>query len=95
MKGQAFVVFKDLNAATSARHGLDNSLIFGKEMVIQIKNQIFIYYLLFLIFYFYFLYQKVTYSKNVSDCILKLSNNYNHKEKLKRDSERRRRRESK
>jgi hypothetical protein len=38
MKGQAFVVFKDLNAATSARHGLDNSLIFGKEMVIQIKN---------------------------------------------------------
>ena len=38
MKGQAFVVFKDLNEATSARHGLDNSLIFGKEMVIQKSN---------------------------------------------------------
>ena len=37
MRGQAFVVFKDLNSATSARHGLDKSLVFGKEMVYLIK----------------------------------------------------------
>jgi RNA recognition motif-containing protein len=33
MKGQAFVVYKDLNSATTARHALNNAIVFGKPVV--------------------------------------------------------------
>jgi len=36
MRGQAFIIFKDLNSATTAKHSLNNGLFFGKEMVIII-----------------------------------------------------------
>jgi len=34
LKGQAFVVFKDLNSASTAKHALNNISVLGKEMVI-------------------------------------------------------------
>jgi hypothetical protein len=33
LRGQIFIVFKDLNAASSAKHALNGSILFGKEMV--------------------------------------------------------------
>ncbi len=33
MKGQAFVIYKDLNSATAAKHSLNNAFIFGKPIV--------------------------------------------------------------
>ena len=33
LRGQAFIVFKDLNAASSAKHGLNGSILFGNELV--------------------------------------------------------------
>jgi RNA recognition motif-containing protein len=33
MKGQVFIVFKDLNAATTAKHAMDGARIFGKDIV--------------------------------------------------------------
>jgi RNA recognition motif-containing protein len=33
MKGQAFVVYKDLNSATNAKHALNNAVIFCKPIV--------------------------------------------------------------
>ncbi len=35
MKGQAFIVFRDINSATSARHALDNALVFGKNLKVN------------------------------------------------------------
>lgn len=34
MKGQAFIVFKDLNSATTAKHSLNGVVLNGKDMVI-------------------------------------------------------------
>ncbi len=33
LRGQVFIVFKDLNAASSAKHALNGSILFGKDMV--------------------------------------------------------------
>jgi len=33
LKGQAFVVFKDLNSASTAKHALNKNPILGKDMV--------------------------------------------------------------
>jgi U2 small nuclear ribonucleoprotein B'' len=68
MKGQAFVVFRDISSASNAKHSLDNAMIFGKPI-------------------------HVNYSKNQSDLILQQTGNYSHKEKVKKDQERRTRRE--
>jgi U2 small nuclear ribonucleoprotein B'' len=68
MKGQAFVVFRDISSASNAKHSLDNSIIFGKQI-------------------------KVNYSKNISDVILQSAGQYTHKDKVKRDEERRKRRD--
>jgi U2 small nuclear ribonucleoprotein B'' len=68
MKGQAFIVFRDVTSATNAKHALDNTLVFGKPM-------------------------KVNYSKNISDIVLQQTNQYTHRDKLKRDLERKKRRE--
>lgn len=38
MRGQAFIIYKDLNSATTAKHSLNNSIIFGKDMVSLIIN---------------------------------------------------------
>ena len=35
MRGQAFVIYKDLNSATTAKHSLNSALVFGKEMVFK------------------------------------------------------------
>ena len=35
LRGQAFIVFKDLNAASSAKHALNGSILFGKEVVLK------------------------------------------------------------
>jgi U2 small nuclear ribonucleoprotein B'' len=68
MKGQAFVVFRDISSATNAKHALDNTIFFGKAL-------------------------KVNYSKVMSDVIMKVSGQYTHKDKIKKDQERRKRRE--
>ena len=68
MKGQAFVVFRDISSASNAKHSLDNSTIFGRQI-------------------------KVNYSKNISDVILQQTGKYTHKDKVKRDDERRKRRD--
>jgi U2 small nuclear ribonucleoprotein B'' len=68
MKGQAFIVFRDISSATNAKHALDNALILGKEI-------------------------KVNYSKNISDILLQQTAQYTHKDKIKRDEERRKRRD--
>lgn len=68
MKGQAFVVFRDISSASNAKHSLDNSIIFGRQI-------------------------KVNYSKNISDVILQQTGKYTHKDKVKRDEERRKRRD--
>lgn len=68
MKGQAFIVFRDISSATNAKHTLDNSVIFGKEI-------------------------KLNYSKNISDAILQHTGQYSHKDKVKRDEERRKKRD--
>jgi len=68
MKGQAFIVFRDITSATNAKHALNNLLLFGKEM-------------------------RINFSKNTSDAILKATGNYSHKDKIKLDQERRKRRE--
>jgi RNA recognition motif-containing protein len=36
LKGQAFVVFKDLNSASTAKHALNKINILGQEMVSKI-----------------------------------------------------------
>lgn len=36
MKGQAFVVFKDLEAAQSAKYELNGAILFDKPMVIEL-----------------------------------------------------------
>jgi RNA recognition motif-containing protein len=69
MKGQAFIIFRDLAAAASAKSALDNALIFGKNI-------------------------KVNYSKQVSDVINDMSGKYVHKDKMKRDLERKRKRDA-
>ena len=33
LRGQAFIVFRDLNSASSAKHALNNAIIFGKDIV--------------------------------------------------------------
>jgi U2 small nuclear ribonucleoprotein B'' len=68
MKGQAFIVFRDISSATNAKHALDNAIVFGKEI-------------------------KVNYSKNISDILLQQTGQYTHKDKVKRDEERRKRRD--
>jgi U2 small nuclear ribonucleoprotein B'' len=68
MKGQAFIVFRDISSATNAKHSLDNSIIFGNQM-------------------------RVNYSKSISDVILQNTGRYTHKEKVKKDEERRKRRD--
>lgn len=68
MKGQAFIVFRDISSATNAKHALDNIPFFGKVL-------------------------RVNYSKSSSDIILKNSGQYTHKDKVKKDQERRKRRE--
>lgn len=47
MRGQAFIVFKDLNSATTAKHSLNHAIIFGKEMVNNFKLFEYINYLLY------------------------------------------------
>lgn len=68
MKGQAFIVFREISAATAAKHALDNTIFFNKQML-------------------------VNYAKIPSDIILKQSGQYTHKDKIKKDQERRKRRE--
>lgn len=68
MKGQAFIVFRDLQSATNAKHALDGAMIFGKNI-------------------------RVNYSKSSSDTILKLSGQYTHKDKVKIEQDRRKRRD--
>jgi U2 small nuclear ribonucleoprotein B'' len=68
MKGQAFIVFRDVSSATNAKHALDNTVFFGKQM-------------------------RVNYSKSMSDVILKHTTKFTHKDKMKVDQERRKRRE--
>ena len=40
MKGQAFVVFKDIPSATNAKLSLNGSLFFGKELHIDFANSV-------------------------------------------------------
>ena len=39
MRGQAFIIFRDLNSATQAKQSLDGNKIFGKPMVILCKKE--------------------------------------------------------
>jgi RNA recognition motif-containing protein len=68
MKGQAFIIFRDVTSSTNAKAALDNAMLFGKPM-------------------------RVNFSKNTSDIIMKSSGNISHKDKIKLDAERRKRRE--
>lgn len=68
MKGQAFIVFREISAASAAKHALDNTLFFNKQL-------------------------RVNYSRSPSDITLKQSGQYTHKEKIRKDQERRKRRE--
>ncbi len=47
MKGQAFIIYKDLNSATQAKHSLNDALLFGKPIVIinNVENTLFSKYL--------------------------------------------------
>lgn len=68
MKGQAFVVFRDINAATAAKNALDNATLFSKPL-------------------------KIHFSKNTSDVMLKLSGKLSQKDKLRKQEDRKKRRE--
>lgn len=68
MRGQAFIVYKDLNSATTAKNFINGTNAFGKPI-------------------------KVNYAKNYSDVILKLNGALTQKEKIRRDAERRKRRD--
>jgi len=70
LRGQAFIVFRDLNSASTAKHALNGAVIFGKDL-------------------------RVNYSKNMSDTISKLSGQYVHKDKVKRDLEKKKKRDEK
>lgn len=35
MRGQAFIIYKDINSAMEARRKLNNSTLYGKTMVIS------------------------------------------------------------
>lgn len=69
MKGQAFIIFRDVTSATNAKAALENAMVFGKQM-------------------------RVNFSKNTSDIIMKSSGSFSHKDKIKLDAERKKRRES-
>ena len=48
MKGQAFVIYKDLNSATQAKHSLNDAVLFGKQIVFnknKLENNLFQNYL--------------------------------------------------
>jgi U1 small nuclear ribonucleoprotein A len=68
MKGQAFIVYREINSATQAKNILNGFPLFGKQI-------------------------RINYSKNVSDAIWKSSGSYSHKEKIKLDQDRRKKRE--
>jgi U1 small nuclear ribonucleoprotein A len=68
MKGQAFIVYREINSATQAKNILNGFPLFGKQI-------------------------RINYSKNVSDAIWKSSGSYSHKDKIKLDQDRRKRRE--
>ena len=68
MKGQAFIIFRDIISATNAKFGMNNAILFGKTM-------------------------RVNFSKNASDAIVKQTGSFSHKDKIKLDADRRKRRE--
>ncbi len=69
MKGQAFIIFRDVTSATNGKAALENAIVFGKPM-------------------------RVNFSKNTSDIITKSSGSFSHKDKIKLDAERKKRREA-